>query len=127
LSDLGWQRFVSRLRDGDDDDKDKKNRTLAFRKQGYILIVYVGESPVKEFRTHVQFMVTALAHELPAPPNATKVEFDDANWKMRCEVPGDLKEAAEFYQKAMPAAGYKALSSEEPRPAYWNLRFGTDS
>ena len=25
------------------------------------------------------------------------------------------------------AAGYKPLSSEEPRPTYWNLRFGTDT
>ncbi len=105
--------------------KDNFNRT--YRKQGYTLGVYVGATLLEGKPTTVSYMVHALSHELPAPPGAAKLQFSDRAWKMNCEIAGDFKAVGEFYQKAMPAAGYKPLPGEEPQSTYWNLRFGTDA
>jgi hypothetical protein len=123
LAAEGWQKFT-----GFDaaEEETGVHRTLKFRKQGYAVTIFIGIHPLQK-KTHFQYMVSALGHELPTPPEATKVQFDDVRWKLACEVPGDWKAAAEFYQKAMPATGYQPLSSEDPRPTYWNLRFGTDA
>lgn len=119
----GWQPF-GRLTRSSAVENDE-NRMMKLRKQGYLLDVMVGVAPAQNNQTVVQYSVTALAHELPTPPGATDVKFSDDDWELRCKVPGDFRPAAEFYQNAMPAAGYVPLRSEEPQKNYWNLRFGT--
>jgi hypothetical protein len=123
LAAEGWQAFT-----GFDNPKQQTGafRTLHFRKQGYALMVFIGIHPLHK-KTHFQYMVSALGHELPTPPGAAKVQFNYVRWKLSCEVPGDWKAAAAFYQKAMPETGYQPLPSEDPRPTYWNLRFGTEA
>src|SRR5262249_7505013 len=96
------------------------------RNQGYALTIYVGIHPVEK-KTYFQYMVSALSHELPTPGDADKVQFDDAHWQLSCETPGDWKQAAEYYQKAMPALGYKLLPGKTPHPTYCDLRFGTSA
>jgi hypothetical protein len=118
-----WQKFTSFDTPMEETDL---NRTLEFRKQGYALTIYTGIHPVEK-KTFFQYMVSALSHELPTPPEATKVQFNDARGQLRCETPGDWPAAAEFYEKAMPALGYKPLPGEDPKPTYRNLRFGNDA
>jgi hypothetical protein len=119
----GWQKFTSSDTPMEETDL---NRTLKFRKQGYALTIYTGIHPVEK-KTFFQYMVSALSHELPTPPKATKVQFNDARWQLSCETPGDWPAAAEFYEKAMPALGYKQLPGEDPKPMYRNVRFDTDT
>jgi hypothetical protein len=123
LAAEGWQRFT--LSDAAKEETGE-NRTLHFRKQGYALSMFIGINPLYK-KTHFQYSVSALGHELPTPPDAAKVRFDDVRWELACEVPGGWKAAAEFYQKAMPALGCQPLPGEDPRPTYWNLRFGTEA
>ena len=120
----GWQAF-GRFNSSKTEQPDQRSWT--YRKQGYVLDIFIVVAPAQGNQTNVQYSVRALAHELPAPPGATQVEFDDEMWEMKCEVPGDLQTVAEYYRKAMPAAGYKTLSSEDPRETYINLRFGTEA
>jgi hypothetical protein len=125
LTAAGWQEY-SRRESSEKSGGHNDDSFLTFRKQGYALTVYLGIHPIGK-KTYLQYSVAALAHELPAPPEATKVHFNDNRWEMKCEVPGqDMKTVAAFYQKSMPAAGYKPLPGEEPRADYWNLRFGTE-
>jgi hypothetical protein len=119
----GWQKFTSPDTPMNETDL---NRTLNFRKQGYALTIYTGIHPTQK-KTFYQYMVSALSHELPTPPEATKVQFKDALWQLSCETPGDWQLAAEFYQKAMRELGYKPLPGEDPQPTYRNLRFGNDA
>jgi hypothetical protein len=119
----GWQKFTSSDTPMEETDL---NRTLEFRKQGYALAIYTGIHPVEK-KTFFQYMVSALSHELPTPPEATKVVFKDERWQLSCETPGDWPAAAEFYEKAMPALGCKPLPGEDPKPTYRNLRFGTEA
>ncbi|HEV3447118.1 MAG TPA: hypothetical protein VG099_20935 [Gemmataceae bacterium] len=122
LASQGWQTFAAfntAMRQSDD------QRVMNLRRQGYTLDVLIGSAPAQGNQTSVSYMVRALGHELPAPAAATKVEFDDDQWKMQCETPGTLEATAEFYRTAMPAAGYKPLAGETPQERYVNLRFGT--
>jgi hypothetical protein len=121
LADAGWQPYAA---SDDQEEATGEHRTLTFRKQGYALMVLLGVNPVHK-KTYVQYLVATLAHELPAPANATRIVFNDDEWTLSCEVPGDLKAGAEFYKMAMPAAGYTPLASRDPQPGYRSLRFGT--
>lgn len=124
LVDAGWQEFSAfnnaRIASND-------NLALSFRKQGYLLNVFINALPHRDVATNVTYSVRVLAHELPAPPGAVKIEFDDGAWKMRCESPISMQSTGEFYQRAMPEIGYKPLPTEPPTPTTWNLGFGTDA
>jgi hypothetical protein len=122
LAGQGWQRYSA---PDTQEAATSDQQTLTFRKQGYSLTVYISNHPVRK-KAFLQYMVVALAHELPTPAGATKVEFSEERWILRCQVPGDIKTVGAFYQKTMPELGYKPLPSEEPQSTYWNLRFGTE-
>jgi hypothetical protein len=124
LSAQGWQRYVRAKASEAESDQRK---IFDFRKQGYALNVFVNTAPAQGNQTSVQYAVHALAHELPAPPDAIGVEFDDDAWTLRCEMPGTMDAGVAFYRQAMPAAGYRALPGENPQDKHVNLRFGTDA
>jgi hypothetical protein len=120
LVDAGWQEFfafgsLSR-------QPDPKRELRAFRKRGYALNLYVSKYGPRN-DTNVNYTVRTIPYEIPAPANAAQIEFDDEQIKLRCEIPGDLTSAGEFYLKAMPAAGFEPLPGEKQHPTYWNLRF----
>jgi hypothetical protein len=121
----GWQPY-DRLNAGKAAASDEQ-RFLKLRKRGYALDVMIVVAPAQHNETSVQYNVTALSHELPTPPEAADVEFDDNRCELKCSVPGDFRSAAEFYRKTMPEIGYKPLASEDPRETYWNLRFGAEN
>jgi hypothetical protein len=119
----GWQAFTSFNSDRTTIDD---SRSLMYRKQGYLLNVSVRSIKAKDTHTIVAYTINVLAHELPAPPEAVNVEFDDEVWKMRCAVPSNLKTAIAFYTAAMPAAGYQPLPSSAATDTSADLRYGTD-
>jgi hypothetical protein len=120
----GWQIYVeSRRADSPSDEL----RLFDLRKEGYALGVFISSAKAEGKPTTVQYGVAALGHELPAPADATDIEFDDSAWTMRCDSPSNMEATADYYRKAMPAAGYKPLSGEKPQDKYINLRFGTDA
>jgi len=99
----GWQEFDKPLM--------KKIESPGFvqaeyRKQGNSLRVLVSAAAGSENRSSVKYVIGAIGHELPAPANATGVEFDDALWMMRCTIPGDLEPTAKYYRTAMPELGF---------------------
>jgi|GEM_PF-6456693 len=116
----GWQKFevpTKVLADTTD------MRTFNLRNQGYRVLVTVSKPPVPNSKTMVQYQMSTIAHELPAPPEARDIVFDDANRKLKCHVPGDVVDVAKFYRDAMPKVGYKALQDDDPKPDRILLRF----
>ena len=89
--------------------------------------VFMGAAPASENQTSVHYAMHVLAHELPAPPDATDVEFDDDTRTLQCNMPRPMDAAVAFYREAMPAAGYRELPGEEPQVHHVNLSFGTDA
>lgn len=98
-----------------------------FIKQGYRLGLMISKAPAQNNRTSIQVQVLALSHELPIPPKASAVKFDDERWKLQCNSGEPMEKVIAFYEKEMIDAGYVALPGEEPRPTYRNMRFGTPS
>ncbi len=56
-----------------------------YRKEGNSLRVLVSPKPGKENASAVEYMIGAIGHQLPAPADATDVEFDDAMCLMRSQ------------------------------------------
>ena len=100
----GWQAYIkpyaspplipNRLRD-------------QYRKEGNSLRVLISPKPGKENASAVEYMIGAIGHQLPAPADATDVEFDDAMCLMRCSVPRDIDPVAKYYVGAMTALGFE--------------------
>ena len=78
-----------------------------FRKDGNSLRVLVSSKAGKENASAVEYMIGAIGHQLPAPADATDVEFDDAMCLMRCSVPRDIDPVAKYYHAAMSALGFE--------------------
>jgi hypothetical protein len=78
-----------------------------YRKEGNSLRVIVGPKLGKENTSIVEYVIGAIGHQLPAPPDATDVEFDDAMCLMRCNVPRDVDPVAKYYSGAMAALGFE--------------------
>lgn len=122
LQAAGWQEYCAF---GMKDKAPDPSAVRTFRKDGYGLQLYVSKY-TPDGDTKVLYRTQVLAYDIPAPPNAVKVEFEDNQLKLSCETPDDLKTTGAFYQKAMPRAGYTLLPSEEPKAKFWNLDFATD-
>ena len=60
-----------------------------YRKQGNSLRVRVrsAASDEKKPRSSVEYLIGAIGHQLPAPPDAADVELDDTLCQMQCAVP----------------------------------------
>jgi hypothetical protein len=78
-----------------------------FRKEGNSLRVLVSLKPGKDNTSAVEYMIGAIGHQLPAPSDATDVEFDDAMCRMFCNVPRDIDPVAKYYVVAMRALGFE--------------------
>lgn len=121
LSADGWQVY-DRVEGGTAAANDEM-RIFKLRKRGYSLDVDVSVAPAENNQTSVEYAVRALTHELPTPPHATNVQFDDDRGELKCIAPGDFKSAIEFYRREMSELGYKPLPGEKPGENDGNLRF----
>ncbi len=121
----GWTQYHKK--DGSDFVPNKENQFASLMKRGYRLDLMVSVAPNENGKTHVQYNVYALSHEIPLPKEATNIKFDDDRWELQCQAPGDFQSVAKQYQTLMADLGCKPLPSEKPEEKYWNQRFGDDA
>lgn len=118
----GWQEFQpldsARL-------DSKESTSLSFRKQGYLLEVYLANVPSRKSMTNVTYSIRTLAHEIPTPPDSRRIEFADDRWKLHCDTARDRHDVAEFYRRAMREAGNVELPSPEKSAKNSDLLFRT--
>ena len=81
------------------------------RQRGVSMTAYISVAPAQKGQTAIQYSTRMLRQELPAPANAEALEFDDHRPYLRCQIPGDLAAAVEFYLKAFPEIGYREKRS----------------
>ncbi len=123
----GWQEydraFSQKASRPDADD-------LLFRKKAYRLAVSISKPAAQPDKTPqpdrlaVQYFVTTLARDMPAPPDASHVEIEDSRWIMTCETPRDTTSAADFYRAAMKQIGFndpphESASDKSQTHAQW--------
>ena len=80
-----------------------------YRKQGNSLRVHVRSTATdaKKPRSSVEYLIGAIGHQLPAPPDAADVELDDTLCQMQCTVLRELQPVAKYYCDAMTDLGYE--------------------
>ena len=96
---------------------------LLFRKKAYRLGVSISKPAAQPNKSAVQYFVTTLARDLPAPADAGHVEIEDSRWILTCDVPRDLKATADFYRTAMQEIGFPAKPLETPSGKSLTLSF----
>jgi hypothetical protein len=111
LTKAGWQEFAP-LNSQRVDLPNLQQRF--YRQRGNKLDVSVTEAPALGGKSVISYQVHALSHELPTPPDAVDVAFDDARGELRCRVPRTLAEVAADMRKLCAAAGLKDTPGEEP-------------
>ena len=76
------------------------------RQRGVSMTAYISVAPAQQGQTTIQYSSRMLRQELPAPPNAEALEFDDHRPYLKCLMAGKMSAAVEFYSKAFPEIGY---------------------
>jgi len=99
---------------------------LLFRKKAYSLAVSISKPATQPNKSAVQYFVTTLAYDLPAPADAKHVEIQDSRWILMCEVPRDLEATAGYYRSAMREIGFPAPPRETPLGKSLTLSFESE-
>lgn len=100
LLEQGWQPYG-----GAADTSDyKKNATS--------IGVTINSPPATPGQTVISFGSRQLSADLPAPPDATRVDYSDNPTQVYVEMPGTMADAFAFQQKTLTAAGWKATTDK---------------
>lgn len=105
LSVLGWQQYKPPIALT---ASDTDNVSLFFKQNGISLAVYLGVSPDQDGKTSVQYDTSVLNNELPAPPDATAIEYDDLLPYLKFQTSLDFDKVAAFYRKSAEGLGWTA-------------------
>ena len=81
------------------------------RQRGVSMTAYISVAPAQKGQTAIQYSTRMLRQELPAPANAEALEFDDHRPYLRCQIPGEMQGAIDFFSKALPEIGYSEKRS----------------
>jgi hypothetical protein len=96
---------------------------LLFRKKAYSLHVSIGKPAAQPDKSSVQYYITTLARDMPAPPDAGHVEIEDSRWILTCDTPRDVAAAADYYRTAMKEIGFAAAPKETSSDKWRTLAF----
>lgn len=120
LSENGWQEYAP-LASQRAQSPEHQQRT--FRQRGANLNVSIRVAPAQAGKTVIEYQLTALSHELPAPADAVDLEFDDAKGELICRLPRKPEAAAAEFRELFAKAGLTETPSEKPTDKQVTLRF----
>lgn len=101
LLDKGWQPYGSA---GDSRD---------FKQNGVKLSARVAAAPAQQGKTVIDYSTTQMSADLPAPPDALRVQYSDAPTQLSIDLPGTVDNAVAYYKKALGELGWKP-TTEKP-------------
>ena len=81
------------------------------RQRGVSMTAYISVAPAQKGQTAIQYSTRMLRQELPAPANAEALEFDDSRPYLRCQIPGEMQAAIDYFSKAFPEIGFSEKRS----------------
>ena len=124
LSVLGWQQYKPPIALT---ASDTDNVSLFFKQNGISLAAYLGVPPDQDEKTTVQYDTSVLNNELPAPPDATAIEYDDVLPYLKFQTSLDFDKVAAFYRKNAEGLGWTAKDElTDPREDSTALFFEGD-
>ena len=95
LSELGWQPYGG----GGD--------TMILKQNGVRLTAQVRPAPGKADRTMVSYSCALLSADLPAPADATRVEYNDQTTELVFDTQAGPSEIVDFYRRTLAKADWK--------------------
>lgn len=105
LASLGWQEYEPPYRPI---PADAGNVGLNFRQNGVALSVYIRPAPNQDDQTSVQYDTSVLNSELPLPPGAEAVEFDDVHPSLKFQITSEIAPILQFYRGKAEELGWTA-------------------
>ncbi len=103
LSQLGWQPYGG---SGD---------TMILKQNGVRLTAQVRPAPGKADRTMVNYSCALMSADLPAPADATRVDYNDQTTELVFDTQAEPSEIVDFYRRSLAKADWKQAA--DPAPA----------
>jgi hypothetical protein len=100
LLDAGWQPY------GYNDVSDELKQ-FQVKRNAIQIGVMVNLAPAQGNNTAVMYSTSLLAVDIPAPGNAEQLNFTGQQKTLRFESPEDFAAVVGFYEKTLPAQGWK--------------------
>lgn len=114
LKERGWE-FYGRIDTSDD------QKHLNVRQNAVQLSLMISVAPAQNNQTSIMLSSSLLSAELPAPDNATQLQFVGTMKRLTFSTPTDFNGVGEFYTKAFAKSGWKPTTEQ---PAVMEDDFG---
>ena len=105
LLDAGWQPYGY-------NDVSADLKQFQVKRNAVQIGVMVNVAPAQGNKTAVMYSASLLAADIPAPDNAEQLSFTGQQKTLRFESPEDFVAVAGFYEKTLPAQGWKPSGEE---------------
>ncbi len=106
LLEAGWEPFGSHKNPPDAE-------VLTFKRNAIQLMAYVAIAPAQQGKVVVSYNVSVLSVDLPTPPNADEVEFDNTKKTLIFRSSDKEEDVAKFYQQRLAKLGWKPVTDED--------------
>ena len=106
----GWAPYLRPL--------DEKSSSLTFKKARQALHVSFTQGLGRPDQSVVYYTADRITANVPFPPDATDVVFDEHRPYLGCIAPAALDATFDFFRKEMAAIGWKPLSAADAE-AHW--------
>ena len=106
----GWAPYLRPL--------DEKSSSLTFKKAQQALNVSFTQGLGRPDQSVVYYTADRITANVPFPPDATDVVFDEHRPYLGCIAPAALDATFDFFRKEMAAIGWKPLSAADAE-AHW--------
>lgn len=100
LLDAGWQPYGY-------NDVSPELKQFQVKKNAIQIGVMVNVAPAQGNKTAIMYSSSLLAADIPAPDNAEQLNFTGQQKTLRFESPEDFAGVVGFYEKTLPAQGWK--------------------
>jgi hypothetical protein len=84
-----------------------------FKQKGALLNVMVNPAPAQDNKTSVMYSAEQMSVDLPAPREATRIQYADITTTLSVDTPQSEEEMLKFYREKLAAMGWKA-TTENP-------------
>ncbi len=110
LSTNGWVRYLRPL--------DEKSAALTFKKAQQGLYVSFTQGLGRPDQSVVYYSAERITANVPFPPNATDIVFDEHRPYLGCIAPAPLDATLDFFRKELAAISWQPLSAADAA-AHW--------
>jgi len=98
LTQAGWEPY------GDAGD------VTNYKRNAVLLHARVAAAPAQDNTTFVDYSTELMSADLPAPPDAVRVQYADSNRQLSFDAKGSLDEVESFYRKRLGTSDWKATT-----------------